>query len=108
MVQQSIEGRAVQVSTGKPSIVIVLGDARPAEFSLRRNIGFTRFSLRIQRIEFLLQPFFSGLAGIDGHPLFWVLNHRSAPHKPKNLGPDQRAPVMARAMADNDLNVLPS
>src|SRR5439155_672288 len=41
--------------------------------------------------------------GIDSTPKHSLCNN----HGEKNLGPDQRAPVIARAIGDNELNSLP-
>src|SRR4029079_4994574 len=56
------------------------------------------------RVEVLLQPVFGGLAGVDGAA---NLRHRSQPLTPKNRGPDQRAPVISRAIADSERKRLP-
>ncbi len=69
---------------------------------LAGDIGLAGLALRIERVEVLIQPLFGALAGIDGAAD--PTHHRT----PKKRGPDHRAPVMCRAMADKDRQVLPS
>lgn len=48
------------------AIVIVFGQQFPALVFLAGDIGLTRFTLGIQRVEVLLQTVFRAFAGIDG------------------------------------------
>src|SRR5260370_279268 len=64
-------------------------------------IGLTGLPLGVEGVEGLLQSLVRGLAGIDGASA-------SVGHTPKNLGPDQRAPVMARATSDSDRYRFPA
>ena len=52
---------------------------------------------KITDCEGLLEPFGRRLARIDGASMLLG-------HSPKNLGPDQRVPVMARATWESDRN----
>ena len=62
---------------------------------------FASLPLGIQGIEVLLETFLGRLAGVDGALA-------SVGHKPKNLRPDQRAPVIARAISEIDRYRRPS
>jgi hypothetical protein len=78
-------------------------------------------TLCFEAVVFLVEPFISGLAGVDGAALLWrdcgslVSTHRAhtAPFleagafKPKNTGPDQWLPVMRLATADRLLKRCP-
>ena len=57
--------------------------------------GFAGLALGMEGVEVLLETLLGGLAGVDGASALHG-------HSPKNLGPDQRAPVIARATSDND------
>src|SRR5215469_3250246 len=83
---------------GAPRIAPViegLGESAPAFVVLAFNEGLTGLPLRAKGVEVLLQSLLSGLARVDRAPTSFV-------HLPKNLGPDQRAPVIARATSDKD------
>ena len=54
----------------------------------------------LEGVEVLLQTLIGRLAGIDGTAAL-------AGHSPKNLGPDQRAPVIARATSDSEWYLWP-
>src|SRR4051812_16836835 len=86
-----------------PAVIVVACHQLPAKTYLRSDEGCTSFALCVERIEFLLQALFSRLASVDG-----TVEARGHRHSPKNLGPDQWAPVMRRATADNDPYVFPS
>ena len=73
----------------------------PALLALAPDEGLAGFPLGIQGVEVLLEALLRRLAGVDG----------AAPavgHRPKNLRPDQRAPVILRAMLDSDRYRWPS
>ena len=68
----------------------------PPLMALAENVGFTRLSLGIERIEGLLQPLLGRFAGVDG-----AANPSSHGFlTPKNNGPDHRVPVISRAILD--------
>src|SRR5690606_4507639 len=75
-------------------------------------VGLACLALGVEAVEFLFEALLARLAGIDGaaHLAGRGLGHRTLPcfRKPKNKGPFQRVPVMARAIADSDLYLRPS
>ena len=80
----------------KTTIIEAIKSQLPALVALARDICGTGFILRIERVEGLVETFIARLARVD----------RAADpggHSPKNRGPDQLVPVMARAMADSEL-----
>src|SRR5581483_8030619 len=89
------------------TVIIAVRHEDPALGLLARDIGFAGLALGIERIEFLLQAFFAGLAGVDcaaelaDDRLFHDGTRRF--FRPKKSKPFQRVPVIARAMADSDL-----
>jgi hypothetical protein len=65
-------------------------------------------TLRIDRVVFLIETFLAGFSGIDRAPLapFEYLAHFDflagwGAFSPKNNGPDQRVPVISRAITDS-------
>jgi hypothetical protein len=73
---------------------------------LTADIGLRGVMLGIQRVEVLLEPVLGRHAGVNG-----AANRLGGPalhgrtsdddlSRPKNLGPDQRVPVMAKATLD--------
>jgi hypothetical protein len=68
----------------------------------RSNVCFTGFALCVEGVERLLQAFFGGLPGVDR--TFDTRRHAASSDlcffRPKNAGPDQRVPVMARAISE--------
>ena len=97
--------------------VLLVGS--PAFVALAGDEGLAGLALRLQRIEFLLEPLFGGFAGVDGaaNPgvppcaeAHWT-RHRPALApatalarvvRPKNRGPDQWASVIRSAIAVSD------
>ena len=49
----------------RSAVVITFGQAHPAFVPLARNEGLASLALRLQRIEFLLEPLFGRFAGVD-------------------------------------------
>ena len=118
---QALESGALHVSAGEGRVVIVVGDRNPAFGALAGNIGMACVTLRINRVVFLIQPFFTGLTGVDGaaHAPFQHVAHDRPPFlvaaffsvralRPKNTGPDHRVPVISRAIWERLWNVRPS
>jgi hypothetical protein len=62
---QPLQGRPIHRRAGEPAIIISLGQAYPAFMALTANEGLAGLALRLQRIEFLLEPFLGGFAGVD-------------------------------------------
>jgi hypothetical protein len=56
----------LHVATGERRIVVVVGHRNPALGALARHVGVTGIALGIDRVVFLIQSFFTGLAGVDG------------------------------------------
>ena len=75
----------------------------PTFARLAQDVGGTGLALRIQAVERLLQAFVGRLTRIDGAA---NLVHAAAfRFKPKNAGPDQRVPVIARATSLKERHV---
>src|SRR5262249_62249257 len=87
---------------------IVAGpDQAPAGMRLAADIGLRGVILGIQRVEVLLESVLARHAGVDGAANRLgrrVLHDRTSDaelsRRPKNLGPFQREPVMAKAALD--------
>jgi hypothetical protein len=79
---------------------------------LAADKGLASLALRLQRVEILLEPFFRGFACVDGatedstsaaglSPSLDLIPEVSDRFfKPKKRGPDQRVPVISRAMVE--------
>src|SRR6476620_5676194 len=72
---------------------------------LAADIGFCRIALGVERVEVLLKPLICRDAGIY-RTAGWLTNLHvrttldGLSRRPKNLGPFQRVPVMAKATLD--------
>ncbi len=62
---QVLQGGSLQIAAGEPAIVIAGSDRYPALVALAADEGLGGFALRRERVEFLLEPFLRGLAGVD-------------------------------------------
>src|SRR3984893_16291836 len=62
---QMLQGGSLQIATGISAIVIAGSDQYPALVALAADEGLAGFALRRERVEFLLQSFFGGFAGVD-------------------------------------------
>jgi hypothetical protein len=102
--QQALQGGPLQGAAGHAAVVVALADRAPALVLLAGDVGRAGSVLRVEGVEALLQPLLGGLAGVDcaadGAPAAHAAT--SFASKPKNRGPDQRVPVIARATADKD------
>src|SRR6516225_1943564 len=114
-----LQSRPTDRRAGEPAVIITRAQAHPAFVPLAGDEGLAGLALRLQRIEFLVEPFLGGFAGVDGAanpcvPLcaeaHWS-RHRPvlAPAtalarlvRPKNRGPDQCASVIRSAIAVSD------
>ena len=79
----------------------------PALVLLALDVCLARLPLGVERVEGLLETLFGGLSGVDG-----AANRRFVPvlmggprflslcFRPKNSGPDQRVPVISRAISE--------
>ena len=97
--------RALESTAREATVVVARLDQLPSLRGLALDVGFARLPLRVERIKFLIEPLFRGLARV--HRTAKSLIHGAAfPTcnllSPKNLGPDHRAPVMARATSESD------
>ena len=114
--KKPLQGRAVERPAGEPPVIEAVRHQLPAFVPLAGEVGGTGFMLCIERGEGLIQALLAGLARIDrtadhrflGHAARSLRDWRlpalpaaTASAMPKKRGPDQRAPVMARAMADS-------
>src|SRR5690349_6183877 len=68
--------------------------------------GFAGLSLGVKGVERLFEPLFRRLAGVDRAP-FGRRHARGSRLRPKNLGPDQRVPVILVAISESELQVRP-
>ena len=118
--EQTLQRRPLHIAAGIAGVVVELGQRLPAFMLLAAHIRLAGLPLGVEGIELLLEPFLRRLAGVDRaanaaaartlpgclrrrRPLGWT--HRSVVHgrapfrsaSPKNLGPDQWAPVISRA-----------
>jgi hypothetical protein len=113
--EQLLESGPIQGGAAEPAVSITLGQAYPAFVALSGDEGLTGLALRLQRIEFLLEPLLGGFAGVDRaadgcfptravgrRPRHWSAQAgaeaRARFARPKNRGPDQCAPAIHSAM----------
>jgi len=93
------------------TVVVLLWQAFPAFVLLASDERLSRFSLRVERVEFQLKPLFTGLTCINRTAVFCVCFpcwfHELFP-KRKNWNPLTWEPVIALATAVRDLNNWPS
>src|SRR6266478_4362080 len=111
-------GRSIPCS-GEPAVIIIFGQACPAFVALAGDEGLAGLALRLQRIEFLLEPLLGGFAGVDRTadgafptravgrgPRHWPAEAGEEAGarlaRPKNRGPDQCASVIRSAIAVSD------
>src|SRR5205085_414317 len=62
---QVLQGGSLQIATGETAIVVAGFDQYPALVALAADEGLAGFALRGERVEFLLQSFLGGFAGVD-------------------------------------------
>src|SRR5207248_9591628 len=113
--EQPLQSRPIHRRAGEPAIIITGTQANPALVALAGDEGLTGLALRLQRIEFLLEPLLGGFAGVDRaadgssptravgrRPRHWPAQAEEEARaffvRPKNRGPDQCAPVIRSAM----------
>ena len=100
--QQALQRRPLQRAARDAAIVVLVRQRDPALGALALDVGQPRLALGVEGVELLLQPLLGGLAGVDRAA---ELAGRRGAHalplrRPKNSGPFQRVPVIARATAD--------
>ena len=72
---QVFQGGPLQIAAREPTVVIAGFGQYPALVALAADEGLTGFALRRERVEFLLQPFLGGFAGVDGAASGQLLSH---------------------------------
>src|ERR1700724_1659439 len=100
---QPLQGRPLHAAARISSIVVAGHQHPPALMHLAADERFTRFALRIERVEGLFQTLFRRLPRVDGttHHGFSIQTHWASCDLafadsrliPKNSGPDHRVPV---------------
>jgi hypothetical protein len=63
--EQALRRGSLEIAAGEPAIVVAVSRQQPTLVPLAANVGLAGFALRRERIEFLLQPFLGGFAGVD-------------------------------------------
>src|ERR1700747_3070171 len=63
--EQALQRWPLHVAAREPAIVIAVSRQQPTLVLLAANVGLAGFALRRERIEFLLEPFLGGFAGVD-------------------------------------------
>ena len=63
--EQLLQRGSLHRATREPAIVIAVSRQYPPFVLLAADVGLAGFTLRRERVEFLLQPFFGGFAGVD-------------------------------------------
>ena len=63
--KQALQRRPVHIAAREPAIVIAGSGQQPTLVLLTADVCLASFALRRERIEFLLQPFLGGFAGVD-------------------------------------------
>ena len=84
LVQQVLQGRAIQRSAGKAAVVEPLPNQYPAFMRLTLDIGLTGFPLGVQRVEGQIQIVLGRLARVDRAALTFGSDilHRRPPASP--------------------------
>src|SRR4051794_5008453 len=63
--EQALRRGSLEIAAREPAIVISVSRQQPTLVLLAANVGLAGFALRRERIEFLLEPFLGGFAGVD-------------------------------------------
>jgi hypothetical protein len=63
--EQTLQSGSLHVSAGEAAVVVALRQAGPALVGLTANESLGGYSLGIQGVELLLQPFLGGLTRVD-------------------------------------------
>jgi hypothetical protein len=106
ILQELLQGGAVEGGAGQASIVIAGPDQSPPLVGLTLDIGLAGLALGVERIELEIEIMFGGFTGVDRAAESLprrVWSHRPAsvrPRRPKKRYPFQGVPVMARATAE--------
>src|SRR6516164_9128376 len=117
--EQPLQSRPTHRHAGEPAVIITRTQAHPAFVALAGDEGLAGLALRLQRIEFLVEPLLGGFAGVNGaanpcvprcdeahwsrhRPALAPATARVRLVRPKNRGPDQWASVIRSAIAVSD------
>jgi hypothetical protein len=78
---QSLECGPLHVAAGESWVVVVVGHSDPALGALAGDVGMPGVALGINRVVFLVQSFFAGLACVDraAHAAFQYFAHLEPP-----------------------------
>ena len=128
--QQALQGGSIEGGTRKAAVIIVVRDQTPALMGLALDVGLAGLPLGIERVEFEVEVMLGRFASIDRaaedlsvgcHGCAFLDDREPARRgdrsgsaagplcpsgsltrvrSPKNLGPFQAVPVMARAMVE--------
>jgi len=63
--EQPLQSRPIHRGAGEPAVVISRAQAHPAFVPLAGDEGLAGLALRLQRIEFLVEPLLGGFARVD-------------------------------------------
>src|SRR5580692_11283527 len=63
--EQALRRGSLEIAAREPAIVIAVSRQQPTLVLLAANVGLAGFALRRERIEFLVEPFLGGFAGVD-------------------------------------------
>ena len=85
--QQPLQRGSLHRAAGDAAIVILVGNKSPSERCLRSDVSGAGLTLRVERVEVLIEPLLGRLAGVDG--AMQTQRVTILAHRPKNLGPDQ-------------------
>ena len=66
MLEQKLQGRAVERSPRESAIVVAVGDEAPTLVRLAPDIGLAGLTLRIERVEGKIEIMLGRLARVDG------------------------------------------
>ena len=107
VLQEPLQGRAVGIAAGEAAVVVFGPQQGPSGMGLAADIGLRGIILGVERVEVLLEPLVGRDAGIDraANRLRRSGLHDEDPfdglsRRPKNFGPFQRVPVIAKATFD--------
>src|SRR5262245_3681217 len=106
VLEELLQGRAVGGSAREAAIIISRTNQCPPGMGLTADIGLRCIILGIERVEVLIEARFGRDPGIDGAADFSsgrrhdLASGETLSRRPKNRGPFQLVPVMAKATLD--------
>src|SRR5216684_7290686 len=112
--QQPLQRRPLGRAPGITAVIVSRPDQGPAGMRLTADVGLRGIVLGVQRVEVLLKPMVRRHTGVDGASnrlggpaLHGRASNDGLSRRPKNRGPLQREPVIAKATLDRLRYVLP-